>query len=35
MPAERTLTVPVSFPSVEALAKLQAEKARAYSAGKS
>jgi ribose transport system substrate-binding protein len=31
MPPERTLTVPVSFPSLEALASARAEKARAMS----
>jgi ribose transport system substrate-binding protein len=33
MPAERTLTVPVSFPALDKLATVQAEKARALSAG--
>jgi ribose transport system substrate-binding protein len=34
LPSERNLTVPVSVPPLEALAKAQAEKARALSAGK-
>ena len=33
MPPERTLTVPVSFPTLDKLATVQAEKARALSAG--
>jgi ribose transport system substrate-binding protein len=34
MPEERTMTVPVSFPAMDALAASQAERARAFSAGK-
>lgn len=34
MPPERTLTVPVSYPALEALAAVQAEKVRALSAGR-